>query len=683
MLKIKSSFLFVLFTIFLLSFSACSSLDENMQQDNSTPQKGDNATKPVDNSTKPGDNSTKPNENNGGGALNPDGEIKPDVTPINLTGNPFSLLGVYDVELYGIDADAKEVPVSKSELRVGLNLTSSKSGMPEVLMMLLLNDKFIMFDKHNIDLSTMGSTSIDKFIAKTFADLGAELVTGSNYNLIFTLNPSNNPQYSPLLNKNIIKQGQYLKVKLNKVKDLSLDKGLEFDMSDIPVERISFDREDYKITKKESFQLNVSFYPFGTSSKLTWSSNKPHIAEVSDNGTVTIKSNDDVEITAVTENGKTATFKLIPSFVHENFELNTYNITLYIDKNNQNPQAHKLEVSGVPQILLDVMNGIKYYTNKGDSIVSVNSDGLITAKGIGEDTVNVRIGPEIKKCYVEVKYYPEGITFEHQQYRMKKDEKLLLKTFIQGTTKPLSNVRYTATPADIINIDSDGNVTTLKSGDVKVDAEYQENGKTFNAETEIVIYTPIDIAKPETLQGTYEIVDFKSDSYAPFGIKVYVGTTSEFQYRGTVQRMIGKMSLSYNGSVNMTTQLQMESSRLEAGTMGVNTSGEQLALTQYAPIPYAGGKQSFGSKGALNRGEVTQEGDLLKISQYFKKSGADVYVSTFVRKISDTVPNLNTNRLFDYMDAGKSKQSNARRHNLGSGGPLEEPPYTLGLINYQ
>ena len=167
MLKVKP-FLFILFlTVFVALFTtACSDTGSSSSggiYDNSTTNPGGGDTE------NPGGGDT---ENPGGGDTeNPGGgeEDKPGVTAIDLAGNPFSLLGVYDVTLYGIDGEPVTTPASKSELRVGLNLMTAAGGMtaPEVIMYLDFEGKKINFDTYYIDLSGLASAGgdLNKFIA--------------------------------------------------------------------------------------------------------------------------------------------------------------------------------------------------------------------------------------------------------------------------------------------------------------------------------------------------------------------------------------------------------------------------------------------------------------------------------------------------------------------------------------
>ena len=638
--------------------------------------------------------STDTGTGSGGGTDN--GGEQTGLTPIDLTTNPFSLLGVYQVDLYGIDGEPVNEPTQASELRVGLNLATAAGGMgaPEVLMLLNFDGSIIPFDDYVINLGNKGGGDLNDFISTTFANLGAELIEGDQYSLYFTLNPAKNPQYQPLVTKNVIQEGQYLKLKLTKIKDIAQDSGLgDTDVPQDPekpleVTDIAFDKTVHNITTTESFQLQTYFAPIGATSNLTWETSDPQVATV-ENGKVTILKNGNATITATTENGKTATLEIKEAVLGE-ISLDKNALTLYVNNDGTDAQTHQLVLSGVPDILGAT---ITYETNNGETVVSVSQDGLITAKAAGQANVTVKVSvggvEKTATCVVTVTAYPEGIAFEKFDYGVALGSTIKIQPYLMGTTDYATPVTYSTDKGGIIDIDNEGNITTIQTGDVEVTATYSVGGKDYTATCTVGVYTPIDIARPNTLVGTYEFVEFTSDSDATLIGMVYVGTKNEANYENTVQRMIGEMSLTYTGNnVNMTTKIQMESSEMEDQfSIGdLDSKKEQLALTTYEPIVYAGGGSSFGTTGSQQQGVVTQEGDMLVISQSFRKGssymGADVTVKTYVRKKSDTPKQLNNLRYFDYLDFGKSSPSNAREHSLGDGSPEKEPYYTYGVVNY-
>ena len=388
-------------------------------------------------------------------------------------------------------------------------------------------------------------------------------------------------------------------------------------------------------------------------------------------------------------NGKTATLQIQEAVLGE-ISLDKQDLTLYVNKDGSNAQSYKLALSGVAAILGAT---VAYETDNGETVVSVDQNGLVTAKAVGTATITVKVSAggveKTATCNVKVENFPEGIVFEKFEYGVALGSTIQIKPYLLGTTTYAEPVTYSVNKEGIISIDNQGNISTISKGDVEVTATYSMAGQQYQATCTVSVYTPINIADPSTLVGTYEFVEFTSDSSAAFGIKVYVGTKDESKYSGSVQRMIGEMTLGYaSGNVNMTTKIQMDSYTLETETSigDIDPKKEQLALTNYDAIQYAGGGASFGTTGSQQQGIVTQEGDMLLITQSFRKGGsligADVTVKTYVRKKSDTVKTLDNTRYFDYKDFAKEQSSNAVVRQLGTGSPAKEPYFSHGVVTY-
>lgn len=329
----------------------------------------------------------------GGGIYNPDGEEEK-VTPIDLAGNPFSLLGVYDVILYSINGEPFNTPAMKSELRVGLNLNKAEGGMeaPEVLMSLDFEGTQILFKKYVIDLSGLESAGgdLNKFIADTFDNLGAELIEGSEYGLYFTLDPAKNPQYKPILEKSIVKDGQYLKLKLRKTNDIEVDGGLDVEPAGpdapvtIPVENIVIDTPSHSYLRGSNITIGFSITPSNTSdTEVDWATNS------NGSGTITCVNGEgklvlskvmvDDTVTLTIKNGKTAQFQITLtdsieniSFIKSSYQL-TQNETQTIAIDNYD--TIKNQISSLQ------------YTSSDANIASVDNNGSVKALKNGVVTI--------------------------------------------------------------------------------------------------------------------------------------------------------------------------------------------------------------------------------------------------------------------------------------------------------
>ena len=425
MLKVKP-FLFILFlTVFVALFTtACSDTGSNSSggiYDNSTTNPGGGTENPGGGDTEnPGGGDT---ENPGGGEEN-----KPGVTAIDLAGNPFSLLGVYDVTLYGIDGEPVTTPAAKSELRVGLNLATAEGGMeaPEVIMYLDFEGKKINFDTYYIDLSGLASAGgdVNKFIADTFANLGAELIENSKYGLYFTLDPNKNPNYSPVIDNLIINNGQYLKLKLDKAKDLEMDSGLGLDEETptdpeepevpeepvtVPVDSVTIKGQQAVVHGGAPFKLTAEVLPNDATNKVvTWASSHPDYIAVDTQGNVTIKgyTAETITITATSTADKTKT---------ASWEFNIEKATVTAISVNPNPLVLALRNDGstitgtlttsITPFIAAEYNTVSYTSNDTD-IATVDNKGVVTAVTAGTTTITVTVGSITETVDVTVEAAP-------------------------------------------------------------------------------------------------------------------------------------------------------------------------------------------------------------------------------------------------------------------------------------
>ena len=434
MLKVKP-FLFILFlTVFVALFTtACSDTGSNSSggiYDNSTTNPGGGTENPGGGDTEnPGGGDT---ENPGGGDTeNPGGgeEDKPGVTAIDLAGDPFTLLGVYDVTLYGIDEEPVTTPASKSELRVGLNLSTAEGGIeaPEVIMYLDFEGKKITFDKYIINLADLANydNDLNKFIAATFSNLGAELIENSKYGLYFTLDPAKNPHYSPILDNFIIQNSQYLKLKLDKTKDLAQDGGLDLDEETptdpeepevpeepvtVPVESVAIKGQQTVVHGGASFQLTAEVLPNDATNKaVIWESNHPDYISVDNQGNVTIKgyTEETITITAIStaDNTKTASWQFnIKKATVTDIIVKPAEMTLTL-KNDGSPVSANIVAAVEPAIAAEYTT-VNYYVTSGSNYVAVDENGLVMAIAEGNAVVTVSVGDISKEVNVTVEPAP-------------------------------------------------------------------------------------------------------------------------------------------------------------------------------------------------------------------------------------------------------------------------------------
>ncbi len=330
----------------------------------------------------------------GGGIYSPDGEEEK-VTPIDLAGNPFSLLGVYDVILYGINGEPVNTPAMKSELRVGLNLNKAAGGIeaPEVLMSLDFEGTQILFDKYVIDLSGLESAGgdLNKFIADTFDNLGAELIEGSKYGLYFTLDPAKNPQYKPILDNSIVQDGQYLKLELRKTNDIEVDGDLEAgkptdpeEPVTVPVESIVIDTAFHSYFRGSTVTIEFSLNPLNTSdTEVSWSTTHKGSGTITaENGKGELVLNNvtvNDTVTFTIKNDKTAQFQIT---VVDSVESISFSRSSYILEQGQSQTIAIENYEIIKNQITDLT-----YSSSDTAIASVDNNGSVKALKNGVVTI--------------------------------------------------------------------------------------------------------------------------------------------------------------------------------------------------------------------------------------------------------------------------------------------------------
>lgn len=159
--------------------------------------------------------------------------------------------------------------------------------------------------------------------------------------------------------------------------------------TNIVVSKINFDRENITLKADESIKINTSIIPSNATNKaLIWSSSNNSIATVSNNGTVKGISKGNAIITAKSVNGITNTINVtVTTTTISNTVITPTEIILSSsDFSLENYQTKQLRVTVLP------MNSISQeltWISSDENVATVSSNGLVTAKKIGDATIAV------------------------------------------------------------------------------------------------------------------------------------------------------------------------------------------------------------------------------------------------------------------------------------------------------
>lgn len=167
------------------------------------------------------------------------------------------------------------------------------------------------------------------------------------------------------------------------------------------VEGISFAESEISLVEGATRQLSPTIIPEedADAAQITYRSESPTIASVSETGLVTAHQEGVVGITATLPEGKSArcTIRVTPRHIKvESISLSPSSLALAVD------QTAKLTATISP---LTATDKTITYTSQDPNIASVSADGTVLAKNIGTTTITATSKSEGKKatCAVEVK----------------------------------------------------------------------------------------------------------------------------------------------------------------------------------------------------------------------------------------------------------------------------------------
>lgn len=155
------------------------------------------------------------------------------------------------------------------------------------------------------------------------------------------------------------------------------------DYCDVTVERvyptsITLSSSEATIEIGKSKTLTYSLNPTGATAEVTWKSESPDIATVTQNGVVTATSAGTTNVTVTTDNGVSATCKVTVPAVPESISL-PEELKLGLNKKS------KLNYQIYPS---DAVTTISWVSDNPE-VATVDNDGIVTAVGIGEANVTV------------------------------------------------------------------------------------------------------------------------------------------------------------------------------------------------------------------------------------------------------------------------------------------------------
>ncbi len=232
---------------------------------------------------------------------------------------------------------------------------------------------------------------------------------------------------------------------------------------------ITFASKSVSVRQGHSLKLNAIVKPTSLSKeKLTWVSSDENIVIVDENGTVLGLNLGTATITVTSSNGKTATITV-----------NVVKDIVNVDKITLNPTNTELKVGETTQIVATISpeNATEreiVWESSDSSIATVDNEGRVVGKNVGTVTITAKTpdGKVVATSTVTVKPVPvERIELSPSSITMKVGDINQVTATIYPTNATNKEIVWSSSNDEIATVDSNGNVTGKKIGNVTITAK--------------------------------------------------------------------------------------------------------------------------------------------------------------------------------------------------------------------
>lgn len=278
----------------------------------------------------------------------------------------------------------------------------------------------------------------------------------------------------------------------------------------------------------KSLQIKPTIYPSTANYKtgITWTSSNNDVAVVDSNGFVTGISNGEVTITATTENGRAATWKVVVISTPLEISLDSENLVLDINGVNTHQYATTIYPSTANASI-----GLRWEIESSSSpnVISISSNGVVTglSNGTAVITATTQNG-KTTKCNVKVQTSPVSLSLNKAKTTLNmtgtKTTKLY-PVYDPKTSNVNTKLTWKSSDTSVATVDQDGNVTAKKNGTTVITATTQNNKSATCIVTVETLITGIRLNKEyETIESlelnkqTFQLVATLTPSTSTEGI---------------------------------------------------------------------------------------------------------------------------------------------------------------------
>ena len=252
----------------------------------------------------------------------------------------------------------------------------------------------------------------------------------------------------------------------------------------VPLTGIKLNKENVVLLKGQTDTLITTFTPEDTTfvGKASYKSSDESIITVNEDGKLTAIKEGEATITATVKDGENE-FNATCEITVNEIPLNT----ITIDKKDFElnvSESEKLNVIFEPENTTD--DKTIEWSSSDESIVSVDSEGVVTAKAEGTAIITAKVGEKETQVTITVKIIPiKAISLEGTATVANIGDIIDIKLTVNPTNATYADsIKYTSSNSDIIMVKEDGTIIAKGAGKAILTAETQ-NGIKQQIEIEV------------------------------------------------------------------------------------------------------------------------------------------------------------------------------------------------------
>ncbi len=241
----------------------------------------------------------------------------------------------------------------------------------------------------------------------------------------------------------------------------------------------SFTLNKKKVTLNtgSTFALKINRKPSNATEGIYFTSSNRNVATVSSKGVITATGRGTATITAVSERGLTAKFKVTVRQPVTSMHISSKTASVYMG------ESLKLTANVLP---VNSNNQSFTWASSNNSVASVNG-GIVTPKALGTAVITVRsANGKTASCTVTVKQHVSSISLDKNSVSLETGGSTALKVTVSPANATEKGYTFTTSDKRVASVSAAGVITANAPGTATVTVRSKENNKTALCKVTVV-----------------------------------------------------------------------------------------------------------------------------------------------------------------------------------------------------